>query len=105
MKKGILPVVFFIFLGSSAHAIAAEREPVTPYGDSCPLCGDYGYCNKQPTHKKAVAALEEYYREKGLHVTVKKQDGRFLEAEVYKDKKMVDRILLDLKTGLIRSIN
>ena len=104
MRKGILPLVLCLVLRSAALATAGDREAITQYGDSCPLCGDYGYCDKQPTYQEAAAALKTYYRGKGLHVVVNKHEGRFLEATVYKGRKTVDRIVLDLRTGLIRSI-
>jgi len=65
------------------------------------LCGDYGYCARTPTHKEAVNALKSYYEKRGLRVLVLKQKDRFLEAEVYRNGNI---ILLDLKTGRIRSI-
>jgi hypothetical protein len=102
MQKALFSIIVWAALAQTAFAAV---ETVTPYGDSCPLCGDYGYCNKQPTRKEAVVALKTYYRGKGLHVMTKKQEGRFLEAEIYKNNKMIDRVLLDLRTGLIRSIH
>lgn len=94
-------------MASNVHAKTKEEEPekgITPYGASCPLCGAYGYCSKQPTYKEAGNALKAYYEKKGLTVSVTKEEGRFVEADVSKGKEIVDRILLDCKTGKIRSI-
>ena len=68
------------------------------------LCGEYGYCKKEVKHEEAVRALEKYYKEKGMTVAITKKEGRFIEADVYKDKDLVDRVVLDCKTGKIRSI-
>jgi len=46
----------------------------------------------------------KYYAKKGMKATVVKQDGRFIEANVIKNSKIIDRVLLDCRTGRIRSI-
>ncbi|MCL4537117.1 MAG: hypothetical protein M1610_05960 [Nitrospirae bacterium] len=97
----------FVFLGIISSGVYAEdntEKGITPYGDYCPLCGAYGYCKKQPTQKEVVDALDSYYAKKGMKAIIIKQDGRFIEAEVYKNREVVDRILLDSKTGRMRSI-
>lgn len=81
-----------------------QEKGITPYGVSCPLCGEYGYCKKEVKHEEAVKALEKYYKEKGMTVAITKKEGRFIEANVYKGKDIVDRVVLDCKTGKIRSI-
>lgn len=103
MIKLIFVFILFVSLLSGAYSKSLGDE-ITPYGTYCPLCGEYGYCTKQPTKKEITNALKSYYSKKGLRVVLIKQDGRFAEAEVYKDRKLVDRILLDCRTGRIRSI-
>lgn len=103
MRKLILVSTLFASLLSGAYSKGSGDE-ITPYGAYCPLCGEYGYCTKQPTKKEITDALKSYYSKKGLRVVLIKQDGRFAEAEVYKDGEIVDRILLDSKTGRMRSI-
>ena len=68
------------------------------------MCGEYGYCSRTPTHREAVNALTSYYVRRGFRVFVIRQKDRFLEAEIYRDRNRVDRILLDLRTGRIRSV-
>lgn len=99
-------IFILVLLGIISSGVYAENagEEVTPYGDHCSLCGAYGYCNKLPAYKEITNALEIYYAKKGMQVVIIKQDGRFIEAEVTKNKKTIDRILLDCKTGRIRSI-
>lgn len=100
-------IVFVFILLASLISVAYSKssgDEITPYGAYCPLCGEYGYCAKYPTKKEITDALNLYYSKKGLKAVLKKQDGRFAEAEVYKNKKIVDRIMLDIKTGKMRSI-
>ena len=81
----------------------AQEKGITPYGVSCPLCGEYGYCKKEVKHEEAVRALEKYYKGKGMTVAITKKEGRFIEADIYKGKDIVDKVVLDCKTGKIRS--
>ena len=107
MTKWLFIVALSGILTADIHAETKKEEPekgVTPYGVSCPLCGEYGYCKKEVKHEEAVKALEKYYKEKGMTVAITKKEGRFIEADVYKDKDLVDRVVLDCKTGKIRSI-
>ena len=107
MKRWLFIVVLTGILAGDAYAETKKDVPekgVTPYGVLCPLCGEYGYCKKEVKHEEAVRALEKYYKEKGMTVVVTKKEGRFIEADVYKDKDLVDRVVLDCKTGKIRSI-
>ena len=81
-----------------------KQQQVTPFGASCPSCETYGYCKKTLTYEQAEQNLEAYYDQKGLDVVIVKKSGRFLEADVYKDKKIVEKVILDRKTGRIRPI-
>lgn len=107
MKRWLFIVVLAAILTGNTYAETKKEEQekgVTPYGVSCPLCGEYGYCKKEVKHEEAVRALETYYKGKGMTVVVTKKEGRFIEADVYKEKDLVDRVVLDCKTGKIRSI-
>jgi 2-phospho-L-lactate transferase/gluconeogenesis factor (CofD/UPF0052 family) len=91
-------------LSSNVYAESLREKETTPYGDNCPLCGEYGYCSNQPTHEEAANALKSYFGKRGLRVIVLKQKDRFLEVEVYRNGTPVDRVILDLRTGRIRSM-
>lgn len=107
MKRLLLIVALTGILTGDAYAETKKDVPekgITPYGVSCPLCGEYGYCKKEVKHEEAVRALEKYYKERGMTVAVTKKEGRFIEAAIYKGKDIVDRVVLDCKTGKIRSI-
>jgi len=83
---------------------AQQQQQGTPFGASCPSCDTYGYCRKTLTYKQAEQNLEAYYAQKGLDVIIVKKSGRFLEADVYKEDKIVEKVILDRKTGRIRPI-
>lgn len=104
--KRTFAAIFLFLLALGAYALVESRkEAAVPRADSCPLCGGYDYCSDQPTFNEAAGVLRAYYREKGMDARVIKQDGRFLEAEIYKGRDPVDKVLLDLRTGRIKSIN
>ncbi len=104
MKLYIFISVLLVTLSANVYPENRPSETPTPYGERCPMCGAYGYCSKQPTHKEAVNVLQSHYAKKGMQVVIIKQDGRFIEAEVTKNNKIIDRVLLDCRTGRIRSI-
>ncbi|MDP2166739.1 MAG: hypothetical protein Q8J64_00215 [Thermodesulfovibrionales bacterium] len=88
----------------TAYQGEAIEKGVTPYGDYCPSCSDYGVCRKQLKHEEAVAALRAYFNGKGLTVRDISVRHRFLKANVYRGNRLVDRVIFDKKTGRIRSI-
>ncbi len=80
------------------------EEGGIPYGAPCGLCGDYGYCPQLPSPGKASRFLASFYAGKGLKTVVKKSGRRFMEAEIYREDVLIDKVLLDMRTGRIRSI-
>jgi hypothetical protein len=66
-----------------------------------------GYGEKKPvmTVREARAALEEYYKGKDVEVGEIIEKELFFEAEVLDNKgKAADRVIIDKRTGRIRSI-
>ncbi len=104
MRKKILFSTVSWFLAITAIAFAGGNN-VTPYGDYCKDCGTYGTCSNIMSPEKATVAIKKYYREKGYRVGNLRHKGRFIEADIYKNKRQVDKVLFDRKTGRIRSIN
>ena len=51
-----------------------------------------------------MIALDRYYRDKGYRVGTIYHKGRFIEAEIFKNNREVDKVLFDRKTGRLRSI-
>lgn len=84
-------------------AISVAQEKVTPYGDHCEWCSSYGICEEDLGPKEAEIAIKRYFGIRGLRVRNIIVKGRFMEAEIYNDKKEVDKIIFDRKTGRIRS--
>jgi len=82
----------------------AHRSNVTPYGDFCPLCTNYGIGRKSVAIDHALEALKDYFARRGLEIRNLKGVGRFLKADVFKEGQLVDKILFDRRTGRIRSI-
>lgn len=102
MTKIIYLGIVLIFL-LSVSVYAGDRH-VTPYGDYCRDCSHYGACKEVLPPREAVKAMDKYYRERGYSVGSVNQKGRFMEADIYnKDNKQVDKVLLDRKTGRLRS--
>ncbi len=104
MLRWIFIILLSVITTFYVYAENRPSESATSDGERCPMCGAYGYCKEQPTHKEAVNVLQSHYAKKGMQVVIIKQDGRFIEAEITKNKKLIDKILLDSKTGRIRSI-
>lgn len=97
-------LVLLFFLSIVTLAISADNETTTPYGDYCKDCSTYGTCKKVLPPEKAVNSLKQYYKARGYRVGTVSHKGRFIEAVIYKNKKPVDKILLDRKTGRLRSM-
>jgi len=102
MYKTLLPLLF-LFHAVVSPAYAGEGR-VTPYGDYCRDCTIYGICKDVIPPRRALTAIHRYYGEKGYRVGTVNHRGRFIEAEVYKDRRQVDKVLFDRKTGRLRSV-
>ena len=101
MLNVILTTTIYLAVGMSAYA---GDGTVTPYGDYCGYCATYGTCKSTLPLKEALAAIETYYREKGYRMGRVQHKERFIEVEIYRDNRLVDKVLFDRKTGRIRSI-
>lgn len=106
-KKNLIlfPAAIIIFLACIPSAIAEyQGEEVTPYGDFCRRCTDYGTCDSLMTDESANKAIIEYYHAKGLNVKIEKNSGRFIKAKIINKDAVVDVIIFDRRTGRVRSI-
>ncbi len=100
--KQILLSAAVLFM-APAVGIAAESA-VTPYGDHCRECTVYGSGDKPIPPHAAVHALEKYFEERGYTLGEVRHKGRFIEADILKGGRQVDRVLFDRKTGRVRSV-
>ncbi len=102
MYKATIILTLFFLLAIALSAYSDEKN-VTPYGDYCKGCSSYGTCRNVLSPKKALNLLNGYYEEKGYSVRKAHHVGRFIEADIYKHDKQVDKVIFDRKTGRLRS--
>jgi hypothetical protein len=100
----IVIVSVLLIIPLTEAAAGSHEKPVTPYGDFCRRCSEYGNCKSTMSHEEAKKALIEYYHDKGLGVQLEKKRGRFIRAKVRHKNKVVDIIIFDRNSGRIRSI-
>ncbi len=92
-------------LWSLPEVLAWKRgKPVTPYGDFCPRCTQYGNCETTMSHEDAKKAMIDYYHKKGLAVELERKRGRFIRAKIKEKNEVIDVIIFDRRTGRVRSI-
>jgi plasmid stability protein len=78
----------------------------TPYGDYCPgpHRGWYGAGKHVKTEAEARQILEEYFKGEKVVITVVREKERFFEAEIRDENKaLLDVVIVDKRTGRIRS--
>ncbi len=106
-------VLFSVFFLSFPFTYAQRRgKAVTPYGDFCRQCGQYGTCNSPMKDDAAAKAMKDYFGKKGYTVEIekdkkkgeKKKKGRFIKAKIKDKDNVVDVIIFDRRTGRMRSI-
>ncbi|MGC2063066.1 MAG: hypothetical protein WA610_08805 [Thermodesulfovibrionales bacterium] len=102
MLKTVIVVLLVLLV--SAGASQAFPEYVTPYGDYCREYNSYGSCREAVPPLEAMKAMDRYYREKGCRIRTFTPRGRFIEADVYKNDRQVDKVIFDRKTGRLRSV-
>jgi hypothetical protein len=111
MKKLLLTILLITFVVlSGSHARAADRcrGGRFPQGNYCEgsRWGWYGERNAVKSRAEAKKILSEYFSSvEGVKITFVKERRWFFEAEI-RDKKntLVDIVIIDKRTGRIRSI-
>ncbi|MHB8883182.1 MAG: hypothetical protein ACYC69_16950 [Thermodesulfovibrionales bacterium] len=94
-------VLFSLFTAVTASAYA---EYVTPYGAYCKDYNNYGACKEGLSQREAVKAIDRFYRERGYRISTFTFRGRFIEVDVYRRNRQVDKVIFDRKTGRLRSV-
>jgi hypothetical protein len=102
MKKFLYFFAALMIALSASYAWA--DADITPYGDFCTQCTTYGAGQKMIAPEEAVRALQKYYGKKGCQIGAVSYKGRFVEVEIYRNGKNIDKVLFDRKTGRVRSI-
>lgn len=101
MLRTITASLFLVLMTSGVGL--AFHEHVTPYGDYCREYSNYGTCKESIPPQEAMRAIDRYYREKGYWISTFTHRGRFIEADVFKNDRQVDKVIFDRKTGRLRS--
>ncbi len=99
----IIFMQFMLLRGAYAGDVRSERNPhmITPYGDTCK--GSYGVLRHHMTVHDAVEAMRLYFAKKGLRIEIVDHWNRFIMADIYDGDAVVDRVIMDRKTGRVRS--
>jgi hypothetical protein len=83
-----------------------HAEDASPYGDYKKGTADRGYGEKRPvtTVEEARKVLKEYFEKKDVRIGEIKEQKLFFEAEIRdKNNNLIDKIIVDKRTGRIRS--
>ncbi len=106
MRYKILLIMLFLpFIVAVPEGKAMNHEKqVTPYGDYCPRCTQYGTCKSVMSHDDSKKAMIDYYNKKGFAVEIENKKGRFIRAKIMNKNEVVDVIIFDRRSGRIRSI-
>jgi hypothetical protein len=101
--KAAATVMIFLLLASAAPARADHKEPSIKYGESC-AAKAYQYKHGRMSVLKSMKELEAYFAQRGLSVKVLAHDRRFLRVGIYNGPDQVDRVIMDMRTGKMRSM-
>jgi len=96
----LLGIVFLLAAGT----VEAASDPPMPYGDYSQWCSAYGTCKESLDRREAERAIEGYFAVRSLRAENLQHRGRFVEADIYRNGRLVDKVLFDRKTGRMRSI-
>jgi hypothetical protein len=113
-----LTLCIFASLPFSVGIARAEDQPVQPtmpmmmgghgpYGGYCqgPGWGRYGARQQIRTAQDARAYLTKFFEDQDVVIGSITERGRFFAADILdKDKNIVDRVIIDKRTGRIRSL-
>ena len=106
MKKLLLLIIvltaFVLLPGSDVQAMNGWWG--SPYGDYCPMQGWYGARKPVRTADEAKKILQEYFKSDAVVIGDIKERRWFFEAEIKdKNNKLLDIVIVDKRTGRIRS--
>ena len=105
IRKTALFSLFITMLYMASFSFASTAD-VYPYGDYKKGTADSSYGQKRPvaTAEEAKKVLTEYFAKKDVRIGEIKEKGLFFEAEIRdKSNNLVDKVIVDKRTGRIRS--
>jgi len=98
----IVVAVFCMVIIPLVHA-----EDASPYGDYKKGGADKGYGEKRPvaTAEEARKVVTEYFAKKDVRIGEIREKELFFEADISdKNNNLIDKVIVDKRTGRIRSI-
>lgn len=112
MKRIFFITSTLIFFSAFAHVDKVFSQPPhyewrgkTPYGDYCPMQGWYGARKPVKTAKEAKRILREYFKSDAAVIGDIKERRWFFKADIKdRNNNIVDIVIVDKRTGRIRSI-
>ena len=84
----------------SVESIAEEHK--MPYGSSC--LNPYGARGKAISISHAIGAVRKYFAARDKYVKLVGHTKRFLTVEIYDDEELVDTVVVDIRSGKMRSV-
>ncbi|MDA8339670.1 MAG: hypothetical protein M0Z70_10280 [Nitrospiraceae bacterium] len=107
MKKLLLLIILLItaIVLPDSNAQAMNGWWDGPYGDYCPMWGSYGARKPVRTANEAKRILQEYFAPHDVKIGKIKEKEWFFEADIKdKNNNLIDVVIVDKRTGRIRSI-
>ncbi|MBI4595765.1 MAG: hypothetical protein HY730_05225, partial [Candidatus Tectomicrobia bacterium] len=87
------------------YAMDEAAGRVYPYGNYCPMWGRYGARKPVRTVNEARKILQEYFADESVKIDRIDEKRWYFQTEIRdKDDKLIDRLIVDKRTGRIRSI-
>ncbi len=107
LKRALLfSIVAIMSISSAAYAQEVQVRShffFFYYGNCCGAA--YGICKNVMNERQAERALSDYFAKRGYTAVIKGQIGHhFIKADIFRGKSYVDTVILDMRTGKIRSI-
>jgi hypothetical protein len=106
IRKTALLSLLIVMLYMASFSFASTAD-VYPYGDykKGTLVSSYGEKRPVTTVEEAKRVLTEYFAKKDVMIGEIKEKELFFEAEIRdKNNNLVDKVIIDKRTGRIRSI-
>ena len=87
----------------STAVYAADTGEVSPYGDT--KSGEYGEKRTVQNAADAMEVLKEYFSKKDVRIGEIRERKLYFEADILdNNNRVVDKVIVDKRTGRIRSI-
>jgi len=101
MYRVFSAILFLMMTASLLYAAQGERLSFCMV--ICAMVYGVRYTHKRHRAEEAEQVLEKVFCEQGVKGHKPYPQGRFIEAEIYRNDRRLDVILFDRKTGRIRS--